>query len=282
MMKMKRIMSLIAALLMVLALAACASDEGKPNDGSSQGSIVSNAKADEKDFEWDGDIITGLTGSGELKSTLVIPERCQGFEGPLFPMGTEPIDTVIFEGDHDIDISGLFTYVENLRAVKLPAGLTVIPKDAFCGCAALEELEVPAAVEEIGEDAFRFCYGLRRVTFEGNAITTISEGAFDSCIVLEEIIFADSIREIGDRAFASCFELKSVTLPEGIKSMGEHAFASNGLEDVYIPKDVVIEDMGFAVFVQSNKMVTIHLAEGSWVDQNFEELFDYSVNKVYD
>ena len=58
--------------------------------------------------------------------------------------------------------------VQNLTTVTLPAGLSTIGFQAFCGCDGLTEVTIPASVTLIDECAFMDCASLATVTFEGN------------------------------------------------------------------------------------------------------------------
>ena len=68
---MKRIISLIICAVFVLGLSACG--EKNTQKDNSNGAV---AQAAEGNFEWDGNLIVGLTEEGCRAKELVIPERC--------------------------------------------------------------------------------------------------------------------------------------------------------------------------------------------------------------
>lgn len=58
-----------------------------------------------------------------------------------------------------------------------------------------------------------------------NGITTIGIGAFDSCLNLEEVILPETIVEIKKYAFHKCEKLSKINIPQGVKCIGDNAFA---------------------------------------------------------
>jgi len=275
----RKIWNLIAVLLMMtLLLAACggSSDVEQPAQNEQVGNI-------EDDFLWNGDMITGFSTVGETKTEIVIPARCTGFEGTLFLTGTEAAKEVRFESSGDIDIQTQFCYNFNLTRVQLPSGMTRIPDMAFVECTALESMEIPAAVETIGDYAFSDNTALAKLSFSGTALKTIGASAFSGCTALAEVDLPEGVETIGDNAFRDCENLTVFTVPSSVRNIGVGAFVGTGLTDVYIPEDVVFDSIGYDAFAQPLAPVTIHVVEGSWVDVNFDNLFNsYSCNKSYD
>lgn len=275
-MKKNNWLKLIAVMVMALCLIAC----GNQTAGNG-GNAVENVKANEADFAWEGDYIYALSDAGMAKEIIVIPARCKGFSDNVFDEDGVTKE-VVFAGEDHIDIDGQFSFVTTLESVTLPAGQRVIPVRSFSGCSGLERFSVPAAITDIEDEAFQLADTLKSVKFEGNELTTIGSRAFSCCTALTDIELPYSVEEIGEFAFENCYSLKKFTLPASIKVIGEYAFVGTDLTDLYIPGDVVIESMGAYAFSPSEELMKIHVTEGSWVDEHFDELFDFSCEKVYD
>lgn len=91
---------LFAAILMFFLLEGC----GCPGKDMQQDPALSkrnehdSASAAEEYFEWNGNIITGLTEAGEKAESLVIPDRCVGF-GSEMSFRKADAETISFEDD---------------------------------------------------------------------------------------------------------------------------------------------------------------------------------------
>ncbi len=147
----------------------------------------------------------------------------------------------------------------SLKSVQLPEGLVRIGSKAFSGCRRLESIELPPGAEEIEEFAFEYCTGLKRAVMPPG-FRTIGRHAFASCHQLSEVIMPDTVTEIGSSAFyqtafmaspaemltagdgilLSCREgPERIQVPEGVKSIGELAFAYNSsVKSIILPPGV--------------------------------------------
>ena len=77
---------------------------------------------------------------------------CKELESVEFPDSVESIGGFVFSD------------CENLRKVKLPAGLTKVNSCTFKGCKSLEQIEIPDSVTMIGDWAFLNCEKLRTIS----------------------------------------------------------------------------------------------------------------------
>lgn len=66
-------------------------------------------------------------------------------------------------------------------------------------------------------------------------LEVIGLGAFYALTEMEEVIIPEEVTEIQDFAFGSCAKLKKVTFPNGLKKIGEGAFAHTALETLDLP-----------------------------------------------
>ncbi len=116
--------------------------------------------------------------------------------------------------------------------------LTVIPENAFNGCAGLEGVTIPNTVTEIKPSAFKDCAGLKNVTIP-DSVTTIGASAFENCTLLEKVALPKGVTKIEDSTFKGCAGLTSVTIPEGVTSIGKNAFEGCvKLATIVIPNSV--------------------------------------------
>ena len=161
------------------------------------------------------------------------------------------------EGVTTIEDRGL-TNCPLLRAVHIPASLSIINGNAFDRCPALQEISVtegnlkfasedgvlysldkkrlvrcpaaregafavPGGVESIDPMAFEACVGLSGIEFP-LSLTEIGDGAFEGCTGLSGLDFGLRLERIGAEAFRGCTQLRSLTIPNSVRELGESAF----------------------------------------------------------
>ena len=114
----------------------------------------------------------------------------------------------------------------------------------LCGCGASQVTQDGLTYELSGGEAtlVRFAGGANdlRVPDEVNgcAVTSIAQGAFASAKGLTSVSLPEGLRVIGDYAFAKCTALAQVTFRgEQLTRLGEGAFAAcHALDDVTLPQ----------------------------------------------
>ncbi len=124
-------------------------------------------------------------------------------------------------------------------------GTTVIADGTFYNCIWLTGITIPKSVTYIGEEAFGNCGGLTDINVEsgcenyesregvlfGKGLTSLircPEGKGGNFSIPSGVV------KIEMGAFSNCVNLKGVTIPEGVKEIGESAFAgAYGLTNVY-------------------------------------------------
>ena len=74
-------------------------------------------------------------------------------------------------------------------------------------------------------------------------------------------------------SFYECVSLKAITLPKSLKDIGEFAFANGGLTEIIVPEEVQLDSFDTTSFVQTNSTVKVIVRSGSWMDQNFDNVF---------
>lgn len=101
-----------------------------------------------------------------------------------------------------------------LQTVTLPDTMTEIGDRAFVNCASLEKLKLPAGLQRIGDYAFRYS-GIQKLSLR---CEEIGEGAFSDC-ALGEITLGDGVRTIGEKAFAGS-QLQTLSIPATVTKIG--------------------------------------------------------------
>ncbi len=169
-----------------------------------------------------------------------------------------------------------------ITSIALPEGLTSIGEKAFWGCSELQDLTLPQSTVSIGNDAFaNIPYGdsdengwyfgnetnpylfLRAVQKNVTSFSVpegtvfIGEGAFGPCSkTISSITFSSTVKHIRSDVLKGCDNLYSLHLPEGLLTIGDHAFMRNeNLETVDIPASVV--EIGKYVFEGCSGLKTL-------------------------
>lgn len=134
----------------------------------------------------------------------------------------EPVTMVVPKSVEVIEPQA-FTGFSSLISVSFSEGLKKIGYKAFAGTA-LKSLLIPASVEEICSDAFLGCDSLLEIKVKkGNKV-------YDSRKGCNAIIESKT-----DKLLLGC----SVTyIPNGVKIIGEHAFAKSRIEKLEIPSSL--------------------------------------------
>ena len=219
--------------------------------------------------------LTGLTEKGKEQEELLIPADTEIFccidEGKA--------KTVVFESNDDVDYGHMFTRMENLETIKLPADLTKLGWHS--NCPHLKEIDIPEGVTVIPLNCFLNDKKLETVTIKGNLVE-ICTYAFGGCQALNKINLSDSITTIGPYAFAACESLTEVTLPKNLKTLGEEAFGGSGVEVIVVPEEMQLEKWDSSSFDHMiSVQYTVKVVKGSWADLHFDEVFTSQAIKEY-
>ncbi len=138
-------------------------------------------------------------------------------------IGCSGITGIYYTGDIAswCHISGLINlatdkvYINNIKlqemtAIEIPDGVTLIAKDAFRACVFLESVTIPDSVTSINDFAFWACPNLKDVEI-GNGVKRIGWGAFCYCTSLTSITIPENVTSINSNAFGYCNQLESIT-----------------------------------------------------------------------
>lgn len=93
------------------------------------------------------------------------------------------------------------------------------------------------------------------------SVTKIPARAFQNRTGLIEVELPEGIKSVGDHAFDDCRSLRNVHLPEGLLTIGENSFAGcTQLEKVAVPSTVI--DINNGAFHGCSSLKEINLCEG--------------------
>ena len=109
---------------------------------------------------------------------------------------------------------------ENISSVKINDGITYVGNYSFFDFDGVSSAEIAGTVDSIGSSAFAFCDNLESVVL-GEGIREIGMGAFGQCVSLREINIPDTVTTIGKGAFYDCYSLTDLTIPATVEVFGD-------------------------------------------------------------
>lgn len=161
--------------------------------------------------------------------------------------------------------------------------VTAIADNAFKGNRDVERVVIEDGVRTIGASAFYNCSKLVSVTLP-DSVTSIGVSAFQGCRALATVNVPAQVSAIPDFCFTYCRALSAITLHDGIRTIGESAFAGAALTEVRIPDATVrigpyaysamteltgvtvgrgVTSLGEYAFSDNAKLTSVTFAEGS-------------------
>eukprot|EP00980_Cylindrotheca_fusiformis_P005296 scaffold1136_cov146-Cylindrotheca_fusiformis.AAC.9 len=147
-----------------------------------------------------------------------------------------------------------------LVSAVLPPGLEIIDDFAFYWCSSLKSISCPSSMTVIGKDAFAQCVALEEVNLE-EGLEVIDEGAFYSCSSLKKISIPSTVLEVSNRAFARCFELAYVHFQDGLQILDDCSFRNCvALAQIWIPRTV--HSIRERAFTGCRALVSVELTDG--------------------
>lgn len=129
----------------------------------------------------------------------------------------------------------------------LPSSLVSISDNALYGCENLVSITLPASVSSIGTYAFAGCTALENADLSASQLTEISVRLFAGDASLASVSLPSAVTLLGEGCFADTPALKQITLPQGLTTIGTHAFTGSGLTGVTLPASVnMVGDFAFS------------------------------------
>lgn len=262
--KMKKILVIALAALMLVSIASCSSEN--------QGDLTSINDYVAPSYTYQPSV-SDKTYTGHKDSVFTFSEGVgdsaiiTGYSGPYAPH-----DIVVPATIGERTVTGIgekaFYYCTSMLSVTIPETVTVIDDNAFTGCNSLVEVTIPSEVSEIANSAFLGCTALTKVTFKGTAVKAIGDYAFYGCTALSEITLPAGLKTIGSAAFWGCESIESVVMPESVKTIGKMAyyFCSSLNHEGGIVLTAGITEIGDYAFSSTNKNYIV-APEGSYAEK---------------
>lgn len=181
-------------------------------------------------------------------------------EGIHIPNGVKVISEGAFQGTQFVSAS-------------IPSSVTRIEKGAFSSCNALTHIDIAEGLEKIEDEAFQRS-SLTEITLPAS-IASIGNSVFEQCSKLTSINVKESnlfyysrndlLIEKASHTVLACAGGKNetITVPNGVKYIGDGAFASANLTGITIPGSV--ESIGENAFGSCYGLEKVTLAEGTKV-----------------
>ena len=168
-----------------------------------------------------------------------------------------------------------FSNCSNLSSITIPEGVTSIGKNAFFNCSGLSSITIPEGVNLIDFYTFSGCSNLISITIP-SSVTDIDSDAFRNTPKLEELVidqnnssysFQNGALYDKNQTTLVCVvgEQTQFEVPEGVISIGSHAFACCGsFTSITIPSSVTNIDSGAFYNTPGLKELIIDQNNGSY------------------
>ena len=161
---------------------------------------------------------------------------------------------------------GAFARVPHLKSVNVGAYCTEIEWSAFDDLPLLEEVGFSAdndrysarglfVLDKDGDELIKYVGGETELLV-GGGITAIAAGAFEGENIIS-VTLPEGVVSLGERAFADCLSLTSLTLPDSLAVIGKSAFENcSALEKIRLPAGV--KTIGDRAFAECGSLSTVN------------------------
>ena len=201
------------------------------------------------------------------------------------------VTSITFDGNITQISSYAIAQITTLETFDFPMGISEIASYCMTSCTSLHTVTIPKTVTKINKYAFSNCDKLKNIELH-EGITTIDDHAFEGCSELVSLTFPSSLTDLGEAVFTGCSNLvvnnslntyvyidkqmlfvdekkqlneyfgtnTSITIPSHCQIIGESAFVSTPVEEVYFEDsqyDLQIQNSTFS----ETKLRIIHLPE---------------------
>ncbi len=219
---------------------------------------------------------------GSAVKSIKVPASVEELYNYAFASAGELTSVTFAEGSQIRNIgmnafekSGLtsFSFPETDGVIEIATGRKA---GIFNACQNLTDLHLSSSIKSLG-DMLVGCTSIKHITvakesvnFKTNETNSIlynyNETAIKYiCGLLDEetVTIADGIKTIGERAFANQWKVKKFIIPESVKDIGDNAFENCiSLKEIEFKKNGLITSIGSGVFKGCKKLTKLTLPEG--------------------
>ena len=169
-------------------------------------------------------------------------------------------------------------YIEVIDLI-IPQTVTSIGEYQFYGFTG-EKVVVSSGVKEVCPYAFASWINLKTIEI-GNTVENIQENAFKYSKSLEHLTFEENsqLKNIGASAFENGSIIEKLELPEGLESIGNHAFGYTAIKNLVLPKSIKTINNAFARFSGFETLYYNGTLE-DWCNITFTNSFDNPMQYV--
>ena len=120
-------------------------------------------------------------------------------------------------------------------------------------------ITIPENVKAIAGNAFYMQDNLKKIIIP-EGVRLSGERIFAYCSNLTEVILPADLKELPTSTFNHTTNLKTITIPDTVSLIGNSAFASSGIEEIYIPSSVKIIETN--AFIKCQNLHTVYIDNG--------------------
>ncbi|MDC7287853.1 leucine-rich repeat domain-containing protein [Blautia schinkii] len=235
------------------------SAEKEAEPAPNQETLIANGVRYTYEKSSDSYLVTDYTG--DISEEIIIPEAINS--KPVSGIGEKAfincyrLRRVVLPSTIKSIGEGGFSQCLNLEEINLPDGLQSIGSSAFTECR-LKYVSIPDSVKNFGTSIFYMCFDLKEVRLP-QSMTSIPDYMFYWAHISTPLSLPSGIKSIGNYAFAQ-FIGEAPILPSGLTSIGDYAFNNSTIESIKIPNSVT--KMGKEVFGDCLYLRTITWSKG--------------------
>ena len=139
---------------------------------------------------------------------------------------------------------------------------------SFNNIATLNTVTIGENVQTLPDGVFMGCNNINSVYFFAEKFSGFSP--FENCEALTDVHIGDKVAYLPENFVRNCPNVHEIILPQGLYSIGAHAFAQSGLENIVLYGNIA--QMGTGIFLDCKQLVSAELPSALTVivDNMFE------------
>ncbi|MBQ8689403.1 MAG: leucine-rich repeat domain-containing protein [Clostridia bacterium] len=179
--------------------------------------------------------------------------------------GNESVKTVYVNADNSFHLS----FLRNIETAIYGEGVSYIEENAFSE-SGINRVVISSTVTEIRASAFKNSDVSELAFAEGSRLEDIGAYAFSGCADLKTPVFPDGLKTIGEGAFAGA-GVNSIGLGSCLTSIGDKAFENSAIKSIFFPDS--LKSIGKGAFANCLYLSKAEIGEESQLEAIGEEAF---------